>query len=797
MKQHLSYILAIVMILSCFAFSTYAEESSTDTNTSEVSTVESSADAPSSTDSSPDSSTESESSAEPLVTYKVSFQAVDEKGSVSGVMFEINTGDVCYSGSTFDAVGGDLSFTVTPVAGKSVVKVLLNAATELKADAAGVYTVSNVSTNIIILVQLGDKAPAAVTVNVSNSNSASDKIGGSTSYDDSKQYYVGDKLELAITPEKGQGILSVTVNGAVRDDINPYGMDIAIDVTDALTIDVVFAKFWIVGTYVTTLDEEGNEDNEVGGHLYATEIHENQLDGTLVNALEGTDLKIKISREQGYRIKKLTLDGVDVTKSIDRSNCYTIKNISKHYELEVTFEPYEEETHAITTIVNGEGGTVSPDGTVQISDGEMVKIEFFPLEGYKIGTVTLDGRLVNVTGTSLQIEADGDHTVAVSFVKLDGTDVSTDVPPEDSSEDTSASEGGFSITVNDVNIADIGNEVRIDISNKSLISTAALVRLNELLAAGKNVYIGVPDTYWWYIPTGSKLTVPGSDAGGLDGLNFKVSVNDGVKSDDMREAIKAQADKYNFKNTDNITVERDGAFKLPEEARLRINVNGTFKPLQTLDWMKYDDLKNSFSNFYSDHNGYLTTVGSDGWVELTMPGNSRYGMIILNIDGSSTINIQWVSSQCAPSIPCTSVLKDGVNHGTFAWSDGKKLIVNIIVRDGYCIESITSPDFASQMQITSSGVVLTEDGKGGTGTVTINITGISKDGTIIVKTVQEVGNNSKTPENGVDWQLIILIAVIAIAMIGGGVVFVIKWRQNEDEDDDGDEDEDDFEEFEE
>ncbi len=791
MKQHLSYILAVIMILSCFAFPAYAEESSADA----VSTEESSA---------PDASVSSEepiSSEEPEITYQVKFEATDTATfmPVSGVMFELGTGDVCYSGGSFDAVGGaDLTFTVTPTAGKAIVKVMLGGTTELKADAAGVYTVSALSGDITILVQLGDKAPSTVTVNVSNANATSDKVGGSTTFDDSKQYYVGDKLELAINPESNFGIVSVTVNGSARDDVNPFGMDISIDVTDNVTVDVVFAKFWIVGTYITTLDEDGNEDNEVGGSIVADGIHEDQLNGSLVNVLEGTSIKFKIKREQGYRLAKLTLDGIDVTKSVDRSSYFTIESISKHYELEATFEPYEEETHSITTIVNGTGGTVSPDGTVQIADGEMVKIEFFPLEGFKIGTVTIDGRPVNVTGTSLQIEADGDHTVAVSFVKLDGSEVS-EPPVEDSSTEESRPDTGFTVTVNDVNIADVGSEVRIDISKKSLVSTAALVRLNELLAAGKNVYIGEPDVYWWYIPAGSKLTVPTGDAGGLDGLNFNVSINDGAKSQAMRDAIKAQADKYNYKNTDNITVERDGAFKLPEEARLRINVTGTFTALQTIDWMKYDDLKNSFVNFYSEHNGYLSTVGADGWAELTMPGNSRYGMLILNIDGSSTIKIEWDGTQCSPSVPCTSEVKDGVSYGTFAWQDGKKLIVNIIVRDGFCIESITSPDFASQIEITSSGVVLGDNGKGGKGTVTINITGISKDGSIIVKTVGEVGNDTATPGNTVDWQLIILIAVIAIAMIGGGVVFVIKWRQNDDEDDEDSEeedDEDDFEEFE-
>ncbi len=816
MKQRLSYILAVLLVLSCFAFPASAVESSDDTGTDIDVSTDSAVSADSGTESSVDTSVDSSadissddpsstdiSSADPGETYNISFSVIDLDTllSVSGMSFTLSNGKTCPSGGSTTVSESDnpISFTTTALDGKVITAVVLGNGIELTADAAGVYTIGTVSADTVITVHVRAKSTATVTVNVSNVNPSSAELGGVTDFDDSTQYYIGDTLTLTISPKMGAiddgninyGISSVSVNGVPREDVNVFGMEIELTVTENMTVDIVFARFYAVGLYVRTLDEDGEICNETGGYFRPTEIHENQVVGTVAYVLEGTDFRVKIERSRGYSIDRLMFggeDGTNVTSDI-KSGHYTIENISNNYTLFVFFEPSEELTYPITTIVSGTGGTVSPLGTVQVGESELHSIELIPDENYKVGTVTKDGEAIFITGTTIQVEADKAHTIVVTFVPLTEDNSSEDVSVDDSSEESSGEEDSDTmITVNDVNKAAVGDEVRIDISEKSFVGVDAIIRINELLAADKTVYIGVPDSYWWMIPAKTALPVPESSGGGLSGLDFKVSVNTGRKSDEMREAIQKMADQNNYKNAKNITIEREGSFKLPDEARLLVNVKSYFDVGQTLDWLKYDDLTDSFSAYYAANDGYLVSVGIDNWVELSMPQNNRYGLLVVNIDGSSTVTFEWNGNHCSLSVPCSFTEANGIRTGTFAWKDGKNLIINIVVRDGYSIESITSEQFGTQLSVSSSGVVLENGGKGGTGTVSVHINGISIDGKIIVKTAQTTNEDVKDSSNGVDWTTIVLIIVIAVAMIGGGVVFVLKWRQTEEDDDEDEED---------
>ncbi len=828
MKRHLSYILAMILVLSCFTLPASAleslenstapvtDESSADTSvdassadsTAPESSVESSADSSvseSSEDSSAPESSEDSSTPDSSVadSYVISFLAQDEDDFtfVSGVSFTVSNGQTCVSGGTVNVFpeDGAVSFTVTPIDGKEVARVIVNGLV-VSADAAGVYNLGSLYSNLTITAFLRDVPGASVSVNISNLSGGD--VGGTTNFDASKTYFPGDTISLSINPtitrdadgnmdiasKKCYGISSVTVNGVARDDINVFGMEIELTVSESLTVDIVFARFYAVGMYVRTLDEEGELCNEVGGSFSPTGIHEDAHRGSVAYVLEGTDFRVRINRSNGYKLDRLMYDGEDgdnVTDNMDGSY-YTIKDISNNYTLFAFFKPTDDKTYPITIIVtNPECGTASSIGTVQVPEGELHSIEITPNEGYKISSVVKDNVPVTMTGTSLQVEADDAHTIIITFESLTGEESSTDDSSEETSEDSSATEQDSSmITVNDVNQAAIGDEVRLDISQKSFISAEAIIRLNELLAAGKTVYIGVPNSYQWKIPANCALPVPENTAGGLAGFDFKVDVNTGRKSDEMREAIKKMAEINNYKNADNITIEREGSFQLPEAARLLVNVSSYFKAGQNLDWLKYDDLTDRFSAFYSKHDGFLVSVGADCWVEVSMTENNRYGLLVVNIDGTSSITVSWTGSHCSLSVPCTYTEVDGVRTGTFAWKDGKDLIVNVIVRNGYTVKNISSAEFGEQLSYS----IINDGTEGGTHTVSFRVNGISIDGSILVETEASDSVDTQKSSNGVEWSTILLIAVIALAMVGGGVVFVIKWRQSDDDDDDDDDD---------
>lgn len=825
MKQHLSYILAVILVLSCFVFPSYAEESSLNTSTdNESSDITVSTDTPDSTDipssSEPVSSDDPISSEEPSTedpvssvapeSFNITFNVNDIKDGtpVIGMMFTINNGDICKSGETVavDSSFGEISFNTTPIAGKEIVNVTLTNGTLLTPDEDGAYSLGILDENMVVTVLVRDASISDIKVNISSKNDFS--VVGTATYDDSKEYHDGDTLNLIITPvivhsfdDQGNdigiallsscGILSVTVNGVAREDINVFGMDIQIPVEGEMTIDIVFARFYAVGTFSDTLDEDGESSNETGGQLLATKLHESQQVGSIIYPLDGTDLTIRIKRNDGYRLKELRLNsknGKDITKDVN-GGYYTFTNIGNNYTLHAVFEPSNEVSYPITARVDGEGGTVTPFGTTHVDEGESITIEITPYEGFVVDTVKLDGIEKNLFGTNkITIIADSQHELVVTFKPINGT-----VP--DSSDDTSDTtitppvvDDPTFITENDVSSAATGAEVRIDISKKSLFSAEAIIRVNALLAAGKDVYIGEFDSYMWKIPAGSSLPVPQDISGGLVGFDFKVYINTGSKSDEIRDAINVAIDYKNYKNAENITIQREGNFVLPDGARLLVNVESYFENGWFLDWLEYNELSDGskFEPFYTDLGGYLISVNNN-WVELYMPQNSRYGLLVVRIEKFSKVTVEWTGNHCSPSVPCGYTEVDGVRTGTFACKSGENLIINIIVRDGFVIDSITSSRFDSQITVSSGGVLLENGGKGGTGIVSINIEGVSADGTVTVKTVAVETDDGEEPKNGIDWTMIILIVVIVIAMVGGGVIFVIKWRQSDDDDDDDDE----------
>lgn len=77
-------------------------------------------------------------------------------------------------------------------------------------------------------------------------------------------------------------------------------------------------------------------------------------------------------------------------------------------------------THAITATA-GEGGTISPNGTVNVIDGESAVFTFTPDEGYKVSEVLVDGQAVEATDSYTFTGVTENHTIEVTFEKTEPT----------------------------------------------------------------------------------------------------------------------------------------------------------------------------------------------------------------------------------------------------------------------------------------------------------------------------------------------------------------------------------------
>lgn len=116
-------------------------------------------------------------------------------------------------------------------------------------------------------------------------------------------------------------------------------------------------------------------------------------------------------------ISKLNSASVKVTKLVDDGSRIQIEctpNDSIVIHLYASEKP--DTTHTITATVEGENGTISPNGQVSVNKGDDKKFTITPNEGYEIASLKVDGaEVTNPSKTYTFTKVTGNHTIEVSF----------------------------------------------------------------------------------------------------------------------------------------------------------------------------------------------------------------------------------------------------------------------------------------------------------------------------------------------------------------------------------------------
>ena len=115
-------------------------------------------------------------------------------------------------------------------------------------------------------------------------------------------------------------------------------------------------------------------------------------------------------------ISNLTRDGISTTKQADGSiKIEGTPNSDISFTATASKKP-DTTTHTITASVEGENGTISPSGSVNVKEGESQDFKITPNEGYEIGSLKVDGAEVeNPSDTYTFTNVTSDHTIDVSF----------------------------------------------------------------------------------------------------------------------------------------------------------------------------------------------------------------------------------------------------------------------------------------------------------------------------------------------------------------------------------------------
>lgn len=115
--------------------------------------------------------------------------------------------------------------------------------------------------------------------------------------------------------------------------------------------------------------------------------------------------------KEGYEIEEILVDGQPVAV-IEGS--YTFSSVTENHTIAVLFRPV---TFTVTA-QSGEGGSITPSGTVSVIYGQSQEFIFTPSEGYHLLKVSIDDEVVNTEENKYVLEAVKDnHKIYAEFEK--------------------------------------------------------------------------------------------------------------------------------------------------------------------------------------------------------------------------------------------------------------------------------------------------------------------------------------------------------------------------------------------
>ena len=137
-----------------------------------------------------------------------------------------------------------------------------------------------------------------------------------------------------------------------------------------------------------------------------------------VSVFEGDHQTFKIVPSNSYIIKNVIVDG----KSQGKIDTYTFWDIQDNHEIRAVFEKIDQ--MLTVTISYGEGGSVKPSGTLNISKGEHLTVINEPNFGYAVEDITINGESQGALSRLIIPSVDMNYEIHISFKLIALTPVS-------------------------------------------------------------------------------------------------------------------------------------------------------------------------------------------------------------------------------------------------------------------------------------------------------------------------------------------------------------------------------------
>ena len=662
--------------------------------------------------------------------------------TVSAEFEEVKTYSVTFNVSGFGSVipnptdnklfveeGKDLVFSLLPDEGNGVESVMMGE-TALIPDKEGKYTISALSEDKVVDIKFAQRKLCDVVVTYTE---------GGTVSPETTQALEGETLVFTLTPNEGYEIESFTVNGVVVELAEDNTASVVI--TGNMTVIATFRA--IVPTHLITAYVKNN----VGGTITAEGYTIEQMK---VYVQEGESITFVFTPDMDYEISNVKVDARDVTIV---NNTFTFSNVTAAHNIVVTFTIKEHQTTTLYTVkpYAGSNGTISPSVEQSLEAGKSVTFTFTPDAGYEINYVMVDNVDVAVTDGKYTISnISKNHTIEVYFKKKA-------VVVKDT------------VTAEDIDWK--ANPIVIDITNYKKVDS-------EVFSKIRTDYANVPykvtcADYEWYFPAGVKLFPLSST------VDFTVTVNGGTNYAAIKALLDKRLSDSNLGALENVLLSVNLNATADLGATLKFKLGSTFANMK-LDYLEPNVEEETIKSIINNINKTLTddqkyteltvTAAADGFV--TVPfANTANMLLVRAVEGTYT-----VFADCGSN---GSIAPRG-DYPVKAGSD-KEYLINAdlgYVIDEVYVDGVLVPDFTGKASATYKFEQVTAEH---TITVTFKYnTEISKDTSDDVSDSDSSDDSSAGEKSGGAKTWLIAIIIVAVSLIGAGVLFIYKWQQEKD-----------------
>ena len=320
-------------------------------------------------------------------------------------------------------------------------------------------------------------------------------------------YADGDTVTLTVTADPGYYVKSTELNGAAvsLNSDNEYVFTIESD----STFTAEFAEI-PPDSYVVTVNCE-----EHGTVTPGTADYES-----------GTEVTLTVNPDSGYRVKSVTLDGKAVTLTNGK---YTFK-VTANCTFEAEFEAIPADRYTVT-VKCGEHGAVTP-GTADYESGTEVTLTVTPDSGYRVKSVTLDGKAVTLTNGKYTFKVTANCTFEAEFVKKGGSSGGTGGSGGSSGGSAGGSstrslpvingiEKSWQSIVSDISRLPEGGSAVIALNGETVVPVEVVRAISDVKA---KVEFVVSTAKSWMIDGAKITTVCAADFTALPGIAEKTSL---------------------------------------------------------------------------------------------------------------------------------------------------------------------------------------------------------------------------------------------------------------------------------